>query len=108
MLMHMVQETHDRKAYLNKNTTLDIQSYIIKRRLTLGTRPLFILIQSTRALYIPDDLLANPVVQEMENATTDMVFIANVREKTPTFVHYRSIQPILHSGYLLLPEGVSL
>lgn len=108
MLLHMVQETHDRNAYLSKNTTLDMESYIIKRRLTLGIRPLFILIQSTRCLYIPDDVFANPVIEEMENATTDMIFIANVSETAPNLTHPPRIQSMLHPGYLFLQEGISL
>jgi len=75
--MHMVQEVHNREAYLNNTTTLDIQSYITMRRWTVGACVGFVSIRATRYLYIPDDVLANPVIQEMENAITDMVHISN-------------------------------
>ncbi|KAH0825959.1 isoprenoid synthase domain-containing protein [Lanmaoa asiatica] len=74
---NMVQETHDRAAYQNKNANLDIQSYMIKRRLFCGARVCFPIVRATRCLYISDDVLASTVVQEMEEATADMVFIVN-------------------------------
>ncbi|KAH0825958.1 isoprenoid synthase domain-containing protein [Lanmaoa asiatica] len=77
VVKNMAQEMHDREVYQNKNGTLDIQSYMIKRRFTIATRPCFALIRSTRCLYISDDVLASPVVREMENAITDIIFISN-------------------------------
>lgn len=80
MVMQMIQEAHDRKVYLNKNTTIDIQSYLLNRRLTVGTCVYFVFIRVTRSLYIPDDVLANPVVQEMQDAAADVIIISNVRK----------------------------
>ncbi|KAF8559681.1 terpenoid synthase [Imleria badia] len=72
-----VQEALDREAHPNKNAVRNIQSYMVMRRESIGTRPCFVLMRSTRRLYIPDDVLANPIIREMENVTLDMVFIAN-------------------------------
>ncbi|KAH0825963.1 isoprenoid synthase domain-containing protein [Lanmaoa asiatica] len=77
LLRDMAQEILDREVYQNKNANLDIQSYMIKRRLTIGARTCFVILRATRCLYISDDVLANPVVQEMENAITDVIFIVN-------------------------------
>lgn len=79
MVMQMVKEAHDRKVYLNKNTTLDIQSYLMNRRLTVGTCVYFVYVRVTRCLYIPDDVLASPAVQEMQDAAADVIIISNVR-----------------------------
>ena len=80
--MHIAQEVHNREVYMNKNTTLDIQSYITMRRWSVGACMAFVLIRASRCLYIPDDVLANPVIQEMENATTDMLHISNVSDNS--------------------------
>ena len=80
--MHAVKEVHNREAYMNKGTNLDIQSFITMRRWMVGTCMGFVLIRATRGLYIPDDVLANPVIQEMENAITDMVHISNVSDNS--------------------------
>lgn len=79
-----VQEALDREAHSNKDTVRDIQSYMVMRRETIGTRPCFVLMRSTRRLYIPDDVLVNPIVREMENVALDMVFIANVSDDLQT------------------------
>ncbi|KAH0825979.1 isoprenoid synthase domain-containing protein [Lanmaoa asiatica] len=84
MVNDMVQETHEREVYQNMNATPDIQSYMMKRRFTIGTGPSFVLLRSTRCLYIPDDVLANPVVLEMQNTTTEMLLIENVSENSLT------------------------
>jgi len=52
---------------------------MVMRRETIGTRPCLVLMRSTRRLYIPDDVLINPIIREMEDVTLDMVYIANVR-----------------------------
>ncbi|KAF9234791.1 isoprenoid synthase domain-containing protein [Melanogaster broomeanus] len=70
-----VQEALDREAHVDKPR--NIQSYMVMRRETIGTRPCFVLMRSTRRLYIPDHVLAHPIVEEMENVALDMVFIAN-------------------------------
>ena len=75
-----IQEALDRESHSDKNAAHDIQRYMVMRRETIGTRPCFVLMRSTRRLYIPDDVLANPTIKEMENVALDMVFIANVRK----------------------------
>jgi hypothetical protein len=76
-----IQEALDRESHSNKDVVRDIQSYMVTRRETIGTRPCFVLMRSTRRLYIPDDILENPIIREMENVALDMVYIVNVREK---------------------------
>ncbi|KAF9246417.1 isoprenoid synthase domain-containing protein [Melanogaster broomeanus] len=72
-----VQEALVREAQVNKNVACNIQSYIVMRRETIGTRPCFALMRTTRHLYIPDHVLAHPIMEEMENVAVDMVHIAN-------------------------------
>lgn len=74
-----VQEAVDRETHSDENTIRDIQSYMVTRRHTIGTRPCFVLMRSTRRLYIPDDVLINPIIKEMEDVALDMVYIVNVR-----------------------------
>lgn len=106
MVMEMVQEAHDRKVSLNKNTTPDIQSYFNQRRLTVGTVVYFVFVRLTRCLYITDDVLANPAVQEMENAAADMIIISNVSRNFSNCAHPPKTLLMLHPGYLLLQEGI--
>ncbi|KIJ69093.1 hypothetical protein HYDPIDRAFT_79567 [Hydnomerulius pinastri MD-312] len=70
-----VREALERE--IDVNTARDVQSYMVMRRETIGTRPCFVLMRSTRHLYIPNRVLAHPVVEEMENLMLDMVYIAN-------------------------------
>ncbi|KAF9227803.1 terpenoid synthase [Gyrodon lividus] len=72
-----VQEALDREAHVNEDAPCNIQSYMVMRRETIGTRPCFVLMRSTRRLYIPDHVLAHPVMEEMEDVALDMVYIAN-------------------------------
>jgi hypothetical protein len=72
-----IQEALDRESHSNKDVVRDIQSYMVTRRETIGTRPCFVLMRSTRRLYIPDDILENPIIREMENVALDMVYIVN-------------------------------
>lgn len=73
-----IQEALDREAHWKKDTVRDIQSYMVMRRETIGTRPCLVLMRSTRRLYIPDDVLAHPIIKDMEDVALDMVFIVNV------------------------------
>ncbi|KAG6376252.1 isoprenoid synthase domain-containing protein [Boletus reticuloceps] len=72
-----IQEALDRESHSKKDTVRDIQSYMVMRRETIGTRPCFVLMRSIRRLYIPDDVLAHPIIREMEDVALDMVFIVN-------------------------------
>jgi hypothetical protein len=77
---NVIREAFVRDADVNENAVNNIQSYTIMRRETIGTRPCFVLMRSTRRLYIPDDVLAHPLMEEMEDVAIDMVSIANVRK----------------------------
>ncbi|KAI6005846.1 isoprenoid synthase domain-containing protein [Pisolithus albus] len=72
-----VREALDREASKGIHSTRDLHSYMITRRETIGTRPCFVLMRSTRRLYIPDSVLEEDAVKGMENAALDMVYIAN-------------------------------
>jgi len=74
---NVIREAFVRDADVNENAVNNIQSYTIMRRETIGTRPCFVLMRSTRRLYIPDDVLAHPLMEEMEDVAIDMVSIAN-------------------------------
>ncbi|KAI6045543.1 isoprenoid synthase domain-containing protein [Pisolithus marmoratus] len=72
-----VREALDRESSKGVHATRDLQSYMITRRETIGTRPCLVLMRSTRRLYIPDHVLEHDAVMGMENAALDMVYIAN-------------------------------
>jgi len=72
-----IQEALDRESHKDKNVVRDIQLYLVMRRESIGTRPCFVLMRSTRRLYIPDDVLIDPTIREMENVALDMVSIVN-------------------------------
>ncbi|KAL4067734.1 isoprenoid synthase domain-containing protein [Scleroderma citrinum] len=72
-----IREALDREASQGVQTVRDLQSYMITRRESIGTRPCLVLMRSTRRLYIPDQVLEHEVVAEMENTALDMVYIAN-------------------------------
>ncbi|KAH7889591.1 isoprenoid synthase domain-containing protein [Phlebopus sp. FC_14] len=72
-----VREALDREAFRDVRATHNIQAYMVMRRETIGARPCFVLMRSTRGLEIPDHVLKHPVVEEMENVALDMVYIAN-------------------------------
>ncbi|KAH7905973.1 isoprenoid synthase domain-containing protein [Hygrophoropsis aurantiaca] len=70
-------EAHDRELSKDPNATRSIDSYMMTRRETIGVRPCFVLIQSTRRLYLPDRILKHPIIEEMVNAILDTSYIAN-------------------------------
>lgn len=84
-----VREALDREASQDDQATRDVRSYMITRRETIGTRPCLVLMRSTRRLYIPDQVLDNEVVAEMENYALDMVYIANV--SNAVLLHSRAL-----------------
>lgn len=84
-----VREALDREASQDDQATRDVRSYMITRRETIGTRPCLVLMRSTRRLYIPDQVLDNEVVAEMENYALDMVYIANV--SNTVLLHSRAL-----------------
>jgi hypothetical protein len=59
------------------DTVRDIQSYFEVRRETIGTRPSFAMLQLD--MDIPDDIMENPILSELEVCTTDMILLGNVR-----------------------------
>lgn len=101
-----VQEAIDRETHSDRNIHRDIQSYMMMRRETIGTRPCLVLMRSTRRLYITDDVLANPILKEMEDVALDMVYIVNVRYNLLTAPHQNWSCLLFYPGRLLLQEGV--
>jgi len=76
-LLHAIQEAHGREAYRNKDTICDIQEHLKMRRGTSGAFSCFTFTQSNRCLYIPEDVLAHPVIEEISNAIADVLTITN-------------------------------
>lgn len=76
--INTVQEAQDREASKNVLATRCTASYMVMRRETVGTRPCIILMRSIQRLYLPENVMQNPVVAEMENTALDMVLFANV------------------------------
>jgi len=75
---NVAQEAFNRGVSGGAPATRCIASYMVLRRETIGTRPCFVLMRSTRRLYLPKHVLQHPLVAEMENRALDMVYIANV------------------------------
>jgi hypothetical protein len=73
-----IQEALDREASKDISATRCIDSYMVMRRETVGTRPCIVLMRSTRRLYLPEHVLQHPIIAEMENSVLDAVFLANV------------------------------
>lgn len=74
----VVQEALNREASKDVSATRSIASYMVMRRENIGIRPCFVLMQSTRRLYLPEQVLQHAAVAEMENCAIDMVYISNV------------------------------
>ncbi len=57
----------------------DLNSYIEVRRDTSGCKPCFQLIEFAGGFDLPDEVVQNHEIQEMEEATNDLVTWSNVR-----------------------------
>lgn len=73
----VVQEALDRERSADaRPVTLD--AYVITRRSSIGLRPFIDLARWTWGLDLPDEVLSHPVIAQMEEATIDLVALANV------------------------------
>ena len=101
--MNMAQEALDRETSKDNSATRCISSYVVIRRETIGFRPCFVLMRSTRRLYLAEHVLQHPIVAEMENSAIDMMYIANVCPLI--YLEVVMLTDILvASGHLLLQE----
>ncbi|KAH7904317.1 isoprenoid synthase domain-containing protein [Hygrophoropsis aurantiaca] len=73
----IVQEAVDRQAAQDANAKLTVDVYLATRRNTIGVKAALVLVRSARGLNICSRLLDDPSVRGMEEATTDLVIIAN-------------------------------
>ncbi|KIK78251.1 hypothetical protein PAXRUDRAFT_834646 [Paxillus rubicundulus Ve08.2h10] len=74
---NIVREARVREAHLKEDAASNVHSYMNMRRETVGIRPFYVLIRSVRHLYIPDHVLVHPLIQEMENLSSNMIIITN-------------------------------
>ncbi|KIJ16522.1 hypothetical protein PAXINDRAFT_176239 [Paxillus involutus ATCC 200175] len=92
----IAREALAREAHPNKDAASNCQSYTDMRRETIGTRPFFVLMRSIRGLYIPDHVLAHPLVEEMENIALEMIVIANdIYSFKKDYAHNRALDNLL-------------
>ncbi len=95
----VVQEALDRES----TQPITVEAYVRTRRSSVGLWPFLDLARWTFDIDLPEETLKHPVLREMEEATVDLVALANVRRKgisAPTTV------VLIHSGHLFLPQGV--
>jgi hypothetical protein len=71
----VTQECRDRKS----GSLPDLESYILLRRDTSGCKPCFVLIEYANNLDIPDDVLEDPILNDIIGAANDFISWANVR-----------------------------
>ncbi|KAH7919502.1 terpenoid synthase [Leucogyrophana mollusca] len=71
------QEAIERRAAQDTNAKMTMEAYFTTRRDSVSIRPYIVLIRSTRSLSIPKDVLHEPSVRGMEEATIDLIIIAN-------------------------------
>jgi len=102
--MNMAQEALDRETSKDNSATRCISSYVVIRRETIGFRPCFVLMRSTRRLYLAEHVLQHPIVAEMENSAIDMMYIANVCPLIYLEVLVMLTDILVASGHLLLQE----
>jgi len=74
---NVIQEAIDRENAADVDHTRSVDEYMITRRHTIGVKPCLVLLRSTRHLYIPDNILKHPILEEIENAALDTIYIAN-------------------------------
>jgi hypothetical protein len=97
-LFATVQEGRNREAHLN---TGDIQMYFNARRTVCGAFVASALTRSSRCLNLPNEVLAQPVVQGMEHAIMDVMITTNVRGNS----FYQTFITFVPLGCLLLSQG---
>ncbi|EGO21839.1 putative terpene cyclase [Serpula lacrymans var. lacrymans S7.9] len=74
---NVIQEAIDRESAADVDHTRSVDAYMIIRRHTIGVKPCLVLMRSTRHLYIPDHVLKHPILEEIEDAILDTIYIAN-------------------------------
>ena len=62
------------------NATPDLEDYITVRRDTSGCKPCWALIEYANGLDLPDEVMDHPIIQNLDEATNDLVSWSNVSE----------------------------
>ena len=75
----ILQEALDRESPQPKT----LAEYIQTRRQSVGVQPFLVLARWTFDIDLPSDVLAHPIITEMENLTIDLGALANVRLTRP-------------------------
>ena len=68
-------QARDRAA----GTIPDLEDYIAVRRDTSGCKPCWALIEYANGLDLPDEVMEDPIIQSLSEATNDLVSWSNVR-----------------------------
>ena len=69
-------QARDRAA----DVTPDLEGYIAVRRDTSGCKPCWALIEYANGLDLPDEVMDHPIIQNLDEATNDLVTWSNVSE----------------------------
>lgn len=76
----MVKEAVAREsAALRDAPEPSLEAYIQERRVSIGAATVYVLLRWARDIELSDDVLSMHEVREMEEASLDMIFLANVR-----------------------------
>lgn len=59
----------------------DLEDYIVVRRDTSGCKPCWALIEYASGLDLPDEVMEHPIIQNLNEATNDLVTWSNVRTR---------------------------
>jgi len=62
--------------YRSQARILDMESYFVLRRLTIGAYPIFAALEMD--LDIPDEVRKHPILRQLEISTIDLLIISNV------------------------------
>ncbi|KAH7904731.1 isoprenoid synthase domain-containing protein [Hygrophoropsis aurantiaca] len=73
----VLQEALDRKRAQDTDAKLDVDTYLVNRRKTIAVTMCIVLTRSSGRLNISRDLLNEPSVRGMEEATVELIMIAN-------------------------------
>ncbi|KAH7906655.1 isoprenoid synthase domain-containing protein [Hygrophoropsis aurantiaca] len=73
----MVQEAVDRQSVKESDAKPTMDAYLVARKDSIGVKPALVLARSAVGLKVGDKLLDEPPVKGMEDATADLITIAN-------------------------------
>ena len=67
----------------------DLEDYVVMRRNTSGCKPSWALIEYANGLDLPDEVMEHQVIQNLDDATNDLVTWSNVKFYSGSFTFLR-------------------